>query len=173
MSGKLVSGMLLFVAIIAGALLYYLQVYGYYRIVEDTKNIDVKLVSSLSQKPVGIDYSAFRAIDSNSSPIRYRACFETEINLEQLSDNYVAASRVIPRNAPNWFDCFDAEQIAAALASDSARVFLGQKNIHFGVDRVVAITSDGRGYIWHELNDCGRKSYDGTVIGETCPQRSK
>ena len=173
MSGKLVSGLLPFVAVVAGALLYYLQVYGYYQIVEDTEHTEVKLVSSLTQQPVGIDYSAFRAIDSNSSPIRYRACFETDINLEQLSDNYVAAGRVIPRNAPNWFDCFDATYIAAALTSNSAKAFLGQKNIHFGVDRIVAITSNGQGYIWHELNDCGRKSYDGTVIGEACPQRKK
>ncbi|HBR38682.1 MAG TPA: histidine kinase, partial [Sulfitobacter pontiacus] len=38
-------------------------------------------------------------------------------------------------------------------------------------DRIVAITSDGRGYVWHELNDCGDKAYDGTVVGEACPER--
>jgi len=49
---------------------------------------------------------------------------------------------------------FDAKFIGAALDAGTARTFLSQKNVHFGVDRVVAITSDGDGYIWHELNDC-------------------
>ena len=39
------------------------------------------------------------------------------------------------------------------------------------VDRVVAITEDGRGYVWHELNDCGAKAYDGSPTGEACPPR--
>ena len=76
-----------------------------------------------------------------------------------------------PRNAPSWFECFDAQAIAAELEAGTALTFLGQKNVEFGVDRIVAITEDGRGYIWHDLNECGEKSYDGTVVGETCPTR--
>ena len=72
---------------------------------------------------------------------------------------------------PGWFDCFDAKAIGEELEAGTALTFLSQKNIHFGVDRIVAITSDGRGYIWHELNDCGEKSYDGTVVGEACPDQ--
>ena len=64
-----------------------------------------------------------------------------------------------------------AESIDAALEAGSALAFLGQKNVHFGVDQIVAITDDGRGYIWHQLNECGEKSYDGTVVGEACPDR--
>ena len=59
----------------------------------------------------------------------------------------------------------------AALKSGKATAFLGQKNIHYGVDRIVAITQDGRGYAWQELNNCGEKAYDGTVVGEDCPPR--
>ena len=76
-----------------------------------------------------------------------------------------------PRNAPGWFDCFDAPAIARDLADGNATAFIGVKNIHFGVDRIVAITQDGRGYAWHELNNCGHKAYDGTVVGEECPPR--
>ena len=76
-----------------------------------------------------------------------------------------------PRNAPGWFDCFDAEGIAAQLEAGTALAFLGGKNVHFGVDRIVAITEDGRGYVWHDLNDCGEKAYDGTIVGEECPER--
>ncbi|MCX8228299.1 MAG: DUF6446 family protein, partial [Sulfitobacter sp.] len=69
------------------------------------------------------------------------------------------------------FDCFDAAAIGAELAAGTAVPFLSQKNVHFGVDRIVAITDDGRGYIWHDLNDCGDKAYDGTIVGEECPGR--
>ena len=76
-----------------------------------------------------------------------------------------------PRNAPGWFDCFDAEAIGAELEAGTALTFLSQKNFAYGVDRVVAITEDGRGYVWHELNDCGAKAYDGSPTGEACPPR--
>ena len=88
-----------------------------------------------------------------------------------LSETYVGLEEATPRNAPHWFDCFDAEAIAEALDAGQALLFLGQKNIHFGVDRVVAIHTDGRGFVWHELNECGEKSYDGTIVGEECPAR--
>jgi hypothetical protein len=83
----------------------------------------------------------------------------------------VMVDGVEPRNAPNWFDCFDAGKLTEVLENGRALTFLGQKNIHYGVDRIVAITDDGHGYVWHEFNNCGEKAYDGTVIGETCPER--
>ena len=64
-----------------------------------------------------------------------------------------------------------APMLVHALRAGTALPFLGQKNVAFGVDRVVAITEDGRGYVWHELNDCGEKAYDGTIVGEECPGR--
>jgi hypothetical protein len=120
--------------------------------------------------PEPIVTNNFSAIDADSSPIRYRACFETTLSLAMLSETYVVTENIEPRNAPGWFDCFDAKSIGMELEAGTALTFLSQKNVHFGVDRVVAITSDGRGYIWHELNDCGEKSYDGTVVGEACPE---
>ena len=93
------------------------------------------------------------------------------LSLAMLSETYVVSDEVAPRNAPGWFDCFDAKAIAEEIEAGTALTFLGQKNVHFGVDRIVAITSDGRGYVWHELNDCGDKAYDGTVVGEACPER--
>lgn len=73
--------------------------------------------------------------------------------------------------APGWFNCYDAVAIAEALKSGQAQAFLGVKNIHYGVDRIVAVTSDGKGFVWHALNNCGEKAYDGTVVGEECPPR--
>ena len=88
------------------------------------------------------------------------------MSLALLTETFVGIDGQTPRNAPHWFDCFDAEAIAAELDAGTALTFLSEKIIHFGVDRVVAITQDGRGYVWHELNDCGEKAYDGTIVGE-------
>ncbi len=169
MIGKLMALTLLLCAVAAGGALYYLQVYGYYREVVASGPGDVTLVARTSQAPEPIPHSEFRAIDADSSPIRYRACFATTADPAALAETHREIRSADPRNAPGWFDCFDAAAIAAMIADGSARVFLGRKNVHYGVDRIVAITDDGRGYAWNELNDCGAKAYDGTVIGEECP----
>lgn len=169
MNGKIVGAVILIVAAIAGITLYYLQVYGYYREVPLPEQ-GVELVSLSTNAPEPILTDNFLAIDADSSPIRYRACFETTLSLAMLSETYVLMPGIEPRNAPGWFDCFDANEIGQALDDGRALTFLSQKNIQYGVDRIVAITADGRGYIWHELNDCGEKSYDGTVVGEACPE---
>ncbi|MEX0370653.1 MAG: DUF6446 family protein [Tateyamaria sp.] len=168
MNGKIIGIVIVLSSIIAGAALYYLQVYGFY---EEVEAAEVRLVSVVSGAPEPIPFDDFRAIDADSSPIRYRACFTTDLSLALLTETYVGLDGVTPRNAPGWFDCFDAEAIAAELDAGTALLFLGEKNVDFGVDRIVAITDDGRGYAWHELNDCGEKAYDGTIVGEECPER--
>ena len=168
MSGKIIGIAIVLSSIIAGAALYYLQVYGFY---EEVEVADVQLVSVVTDAPEPIPFDNFQAIDADSSPIRYRACFTTDLSLALLTETYVGLEDATPRNAPGWFDCFDAAAIAAELDAGTALPFLGEKNVDFGVDRIVAITEDGRGYVWHELNDCGEKAYDGTIVGEECPER--
>jgi hypothetical protein len=155
-------------SLVAGVGMYYLQVYGFYEAVSEQ---DVQLTALATEQPESIIFDSFQAIDAESSPIRYRACFTTTQSLALLTETYVLADGIDPRNAPGWFDCFDAAAIAAELEAGTALTFMGEKNIHFGVDRIVAITEDGRGYVWHELNDCGEKAYDGTIVGEECPRR--
>lgn len=166
MSGRLVSIAILLCAVVAGAALYYLQVFAFYDDVPDQG--DAVALATADGGQVVLNYAGFEAIDAASSPIRYRACFRAEA--VDLAD-FVSIPDAVPRNAPGWFDCFDAEAIADALADGTARAFLGQKNIAFGVDRIIVLTRDGRGFVWHDLNDCGEKAYDGTVVGEACPQR--
>ena len=169
MNGKIVGTVIMVSALVAGAALYYLQVYGFYE--EASADVqEVRLMSLTAQEPVAILAEGIEAIDAESSPIRFRACFRTSSSLAMLTETYVGLDRAVPRNAPEWFDCFDASAIAAELQAGTALAFLGEKNVAFGVDRIVAITDDGRGYIWHELNDCGEKAYDGTVVGEECPK---
>lgn len=168
--GKILAVFLAAAGLTAGVAMYYLQVYHFYEEVPATGPDDVQLTETASGAPEALPHDDYQAIDADSSPIRYRACFETTLSLAMLSETYVVTENIEPRNAPGWFDCFDAKSIGMELEAGTALTFLSQKNVHFGVDRVVAITSDGRGYIWHELNDCGEKSYDGTVVGEACPE---
>jgi hypothetical protein len=172
-NGKIVGSAILAIAVLAGAALYYLQVYGFYRTVPDGTAAEIALVSAADGAAQPLAYSDFEAIDADSSPIRFRACFRTEARPAELAQRFTVMPDVVPRNAPYWFDCFDAAAIAAEIEAGTAQVFLGQKNVHYGVDRVVAVTEDGRGYVWHELNDCGEKAYDGTVVGEECPPREE
>lgn len=166
--GKVVVVFILLASVAAGAGLYYLQVYGYY---QEIAEAEVRLVVNASGQSETITTSAIEAIDADSSPIRYRACFATDLSLEAAAATYAPVEKAVPRNAPGWFSCFDADAIGAALKAGTAQAFLSEKNIHFGVDRVVALTVDGRGYVWHELNECGAKAYDGTIVGEECPKR--
>jgi len=170
-SGRIVGLIVLVSALVAGVALYYLQVYGYYRTVPVTEGPQVHLVARGTEAPEPIVHDAFEAIDAESSPIRYRACFRTDLTHAELRERFDPIDAPPPRNAPGWFDCFDAEAIAGEIAAGAALTFMGRKNVHYGVDRIVAITEDGRGYVWHELNDCGEKAYDGTVVGEECPPR--
>ncbi|MEQ6247464.1 DUF6446 family protein [Sulfitobacter sp. HNIBRBA3233] len=168
MTGKILALAIMISALVAGAALYYLQVYGYYEEVSASE-AEITLVALGGTDPEEIPFDSFEAIDADSSPIRYRACFTTPLSLAMLTETYEMVENVSPRNAPGWFECFNAEAIGQALDAGTALTFLGAKNVHYGVDRIVAITEDGRGFVWHELNDCGEKAYDGTVVGEECP----
>jgi hypothetical protein len=171
LTARLMAGSLVLSGVLAGAGIYYTQVYAFYDEVAAQGPSDVTLVPQDGGAPVPVAHDGFEAIDSDSSPIRFRACFQTETPLDALSADFTPYENAIPRNAPHWFSCFDAAAIGAALEAGTARAFLGQKNIGYGVDQVVVVTEAGQGYIWHELNDCGEKAYDGTVVGEECPPR--
>ncbi|MGR3762106.1 DUF6446 family protein [Roseobacteraceae bacterium NS-SX3] len=158
-------------ALAAGGAMYYLQVYGFYEDVELAPGRDVVLMPLQGEEPQPIAYSDFRAIDAGSSPIRYRACFTTRLKPAELAQLYTLSDHKDPRNAPAWFDCFDAAALGKALKEGRATAFLSVKNIAYGVDRIVAIGENGQGFAWHELNKCGQKAYDGTVVGEECPPR--
>ncbi|NCW61998.1 MAG: glycine--tRNA ligase subunit beta, partial [Rhodobacteraceae bacterium] len=84
-----------------------------------------------------------------------------------LTESFELHPKAEPRVAPGWFECFEAEQIGNDLANGNAVAFWGQRNIEYGIDRVVAIYADGRGYVWHEVNDCGDKLYDEDVLSES------
>ena len=171
MTGKIASVAILVCAALAGIALYYLQVYHFYEEIPATGHGDVRMTHQSTGVPEPVLADGFQAIDAESSPIRYRACFETSVPLEELSASYERYDGAAPRNAPGWFDCFDADAIGADIEAGTAIVFVGQRNFEFGIDRVVAVTEAGRGYVWHEINECGDKAYDGSPLGKDCPAR--
>ena len=90
-----------------------------------------------------------------------------------LTETFTTLERSEPRNAPEWFVCFDASQIAADIDAGIATAYLGVANFEFGIDRIVAIYDDGRGFVWHQINDCGDKLYDGSQASDECPERDQ
>lgn len=155
--------------LVAGIAMYVLQVYAYYEPVEATGQADVQMTLLATGQPEEILYDNFEAIDSESSPIRYRACFTTTMSQPMLSETYAAYEGAVPNNAPGWFDCFDAAELGAALRSGEALAFMGTENIQYGIDRVIAVMPDGRGFAWHQINDCGEVVFDGDPAPADCP----
>ena len=171
MSGKILVVFFVLVALVGGGGMYYLQVYGYYTEVQARGEGDVMLTSITSGEPEAILYDGFEAIDADSSPLRYRACFTTPLSQALLTETFEFYDDPVPTVAPGWFDCFDAEAVGAALEEERAIAFLGTANIVYGFDRVVAVTEDGKGFVWHQLNICGEKAFDGDPLPEGCPPR--
>ncbi|MDV7145149.1 DUF6446 family protein [Tropicimonas sp. TH_r6] len=151
MSGKIIGGGIVALALVAGIAIYYLQVYYYYEEVD--ASAETVMMTLLDGGPEPILAENVEAIDASSSPIRYRACFTTTSSLAMLTETYEMYEEAEPLVAPHWFECFDAMEVGKALEDGRALAFLGQKNIAHGVDRVVAIHEDGRGFVWHQVNE--------------------
>lgn len=152
MNGKIVGGFLVLTGLVAGVAMYWLQVYAFYHEAVFRPGDEIALTSVESGQPEAILAEGVTGIDSDSSPIRFRACFKTPLTQAMLTETYKIYPNPTPLTAPSWFACFRAEEIGAALESGEAIAFLGQENIHPGVDRVVAVFADGRAYAWQQLN---------------------
>ena len=167
--GKFLAIVLVTCGIIAGGAMYYLQVYAYYSTVVPSGSTDVVLKPLDGSVAQAIAYSDYKAIDSNSSPIRYRACFTAENTADELKALYVTTKDAEPLVAPGWFDCFDAKEIGAAIESQSATSFLSIENVSYGIDRIVSVLDDGRGYAWNKINRCGKIAFAGKPLPPDCP----
>ena len=167
--GKFLAIVLVTCGIIAGGAMYYLHVYAYYSTVVPNGSTDVVLKPLDGSVAQAIAYSDYKAIDSNSSPIRYRACFTAENTADELKALYVTIKDAEPLVAPGWFDCFDAKEIGAAIESQSATSFLSIENVSYGIDRIVSVLDDGRGYAWNKINRCGKIAFAGKPLPPDCP----
>ena len=152
MSGKLVGIFLVASGLIGGIALYILQVYVFFDEVT-AEDVEIQLTLSATGQPEPIQVRDLQAIDGTSSPLKFRACFATDLSEATLAETFEAIDHAEPLTAPGWFDCFDADAIGDALQTGRATAFMGQAEIRDGVDRVVALFPDGRGFAWHQLNE--------------------
>lgn len=147
--GRILILAMVALALLAGGLIYWLQVYAYYRPVAFVPGHEMTLIPLGGTAPEAIPVTGIEGIDAESSPLRFRACFTVDPAALAGFEPY---ERPTPLVAPRWFSCFDAAAIGAALERGEARAFLSGHDIHPGVDRVVAVFPDGTAYAWHQLN---------------------
>lgn len=144
------GGMLGFTAVFAAAL-WYFQTYAFYEVSKPTDfNLSLTLVEGGEEVLLA---HGFEVLTADTSPLKFRACFRVENSLPMLTETYALYDDATPLQPPSWFECFNTREITEALESGEALAFLAKKNISEGVDRVVAIHSDGRAFAWHQLNE--------------------
>lgn len=153
MNGKIVGGFLVLTALTAGAVMYYLEVYGYYQPLPASAPAAQIRLTTFAGATEAMMASDFEGIEGEASPLKFRGCFVTPMSLAMLTETFEPYENPTPLIAPSWFTCFDAERIGADLEAGRALAFLSEKNIHPGVDRVVAVYPDGRAYAWQQLNE--------------------
>jgi hypothetical protein len=168
-AGRLAVGGILIAALLGGVFLCYTAEHAFYEPVAFAPGQEIRLVPLASGLPEPIVVEGIEGTDAASSPIKFRACFTTPLSLAMLSETYVPYPDAVPLNAPAAFPCFDAAALGAALESGSALAFLSEPHITYGIDRVVAVTEDGQGFAWHQINPCGREVFAGRPAPEGCP----
>jgi len=169
--GKFLAGVIIVCALIAGTLLYILQVHVYYKEIQAPQDAAVSVTTLISETPEPIIVDNFQGIVSETSPLGYRACFTTPQSQAMMTETYVTYEDAEPLVAPGWFECFDAVEVGEAIEANEAIAFLGEKDVIWGFDRIVAVMADGRGFVWHQINDCGREVFDGKPLPADCPAR--
>lgn len=148
-SGRLVVIAIIGITFLFGIGVWYASTRAYY---ERLDNVEIAL-----QRPDGtlvpLEIAGAEGIDAYTSPLRFRACFRVEPDsVTTLTAEAMPYDDATPLLAPGWFGCFDADAIGEAIAAGAAQAVLGVRNISQGVDRVVALYPDGRGYAWNQLN---------------------
>lgn len=149
--GKLAVSFIVATALLAGGFLWYTAEQAFYEPVVFQPGAEVRLVSLTSGLPEAILASDITGTDATSSPIKFRACFTTSHSQAMLTETYQPYPGAEPLIAPSSFDCFDAGAIGKALETGEALAFLSEPGIQPGIDRVVAVFGDGRGYAWQQL----------------------
>lgn len=154
MNGRWVAGGTVALALGMGALLWWTQTRAFY--------VEVSGVERLAVGAEALAVSGYRGIDAESSPIKMRGCFTAApadiaaaltAGATPTAEALAAGSRITPLVAPDWFECFDAAAVSAALERGEAQAVVAARNEADGVDRIVVLWPDGRGVTWRQLNE--------------------
>lgn len=164
MRGRILILLLGAVALGAGVLMYYLQVYAFYERSAQPEPAAISLISA--EGPLLLDVRDYQAINAESSPIRYRACFTAKLPPAEAA--LLPPENPTPLKTPHWFSCFDPEAVAQGLAEGHLTAYLATPP-RYGVDRIIALSADGTAYSWTQVNPCGAALYAGHDLPASCP----
>lgn len=132
---------LIVLTLFTGALIY-TQFFAYYERDRVSESITI---GDLSFAVEDLDM-----IDASTSPLKLRACFRAD------PESFAAlpiAPKPTPLNPPPWFSCFDAEQLSRDLTNGRSKAYLLAEDDPDGTDTVLAIYSNGEGYLWRQLDE--------------------
>ena len=164
MNGKLIAGFLVLFALVFGAALWWFQTRAFYAEVTGVEAIEVQGAS--------LPVVKYRGIDADTSPLKLRACFRIRDGVApDALAHFERATEATPLRAPDWFDCFDIEWMAARMAEGPLRPVLAAANEPWGFDRYVATMPDGRGWMWRQMNHCGKAVFEGEDLPASCPPK--
>ncbi len=142
MSGKrVIIAFLVFFVVFAAALVYF-QFFAFYGQTEAPEALHV----DRERIPV----AEWQGIDAGTSPLKLRACFETEAGALAEAEPVDDAT---PLTAPFWFRCFDARALTQDLAAGRAEAFAVARDEPNGFDTMLAVYPDGQAYLWRQLNE--------------------
>lgn len=166
-SGKWLVLAIVGVTAVFGAAQWYFQTAAFY---EPVTAAGAALQVTLTDGTTApLEVVEFDGIDADTSPLRLRACFRlTDAGLDAVA-NAMPYPDAAPLIAPGWFDCFDAPTIGAAIETGEATAILSAKDYVYGVDRVIAVLPDGRGFAWPQLNPCGEAAFSSDPLPADCP----
>jgi len=151
-SGRATAIVIVVLTALFGVALWYFQTQAYYvEVTADDPAGQIAVALQDGTAPM-LDMTGFTGIDADTSPLRFRGCF-TVADPAALAATALPYPDPTPLNAPAWFDCYDATTIGEALETGAAQAYTGQIDYVDGVDRVIAVFPEGRGYAWHQLND--------------------
>ena len=91
------------------------------------------------------DVSRWVGVMAEGEPEKTRACFRIE-------GEVVAPPELVPRptEGPDWLTCYDPDFVMRALASGRATAYVAEENNPPGWNRVVAVMTDRRAFLWHQ-----------------------
>jgi hypothetical protein len=142
MTGKITVILLVVITLIFGVVFFYFQTYAYYSKVNAKEQIIVNKIQIKVEDYIGIR--------SDVSKLKLRGCFNIDPSAFEFFETSIKAS---PLSAPFWFECFDYKEIQSDIDNGTLKAYLAEENEYPGIDRYVAISINGIGYEWRQLNE--------------------
>ena len=142
MTGKITVILLIGVTLIFGIFFFYFQTYAYYSKVSTKNQIVVNKIQIKVEDYIGIK--------SDVSKLKLRGCFNVDPSAFEF---FVTSIKASPLSAPFWFECFDYKEIQSDIDNGTLKAYLAEENEYPGIDRYVAISINGIGYEWRQLNE--------------------